>query len=134
MRAARRPGSQQASSATTVSTRRAATRVSGSSVAIPNTKASRRRTDAAESSRPRSAPAATSPGSLADDEGHDGAALRSEGHAKPDFTAALRHRVAEQGADAEGGEEQREAGEEPDADRVEAGLGDGRRQVSRPSS
>ena len=65
---------------------------------------------------------------LPDDQSHDVAPLRPEGHADPDLTASLRDGVAEQGVDPERREQQSENGEEPHEDRIEARLRDRGRQ------
>ena len=45
-----------------------------------------------------------------------------QGHADADLAPALRHRIAEQAVETEGGEQQRDGGEGPGAKGVEAGL------------
>ena len=67
-------------------------------------------------------------GALADDQPEHVAALRAQGHADGALSPLPRDGVAEQAVDAEGADQDGEGREAADQRRVEAGLGDGRRQ------
>ena len=119
MRVARRAGSQQATSATTISTSGAATKVRRSAADQEARQDATRRQGGEQAG---DGAQGDERGALSDDERDDVAALGPQRHADPDLSAPLRHRVAEQPVDAERGEEQRERCEAPDEAGVKARL------------
>ena len=101
MRLARRAGSHEATKAVAPRTRGAATKVTGSLVATPNSSPPRSRDTANAPTMPIVPPRGNQAQSAAQQQEHDGAGFGPQRHANSDLAGTLRLRVTDQSEQAD---------------------------------